>query len=92
MQFMKHVPWKIIGPMFIGFIQPKLTKVELSTLSGYILEFTFLHVASLKMLLKPLLTASVEVSLVPLETQRYYSSTNHLLKKPKSFEKVHELI
>ena len=69
MQFMKHVPWNITGPMFNGCIQPTLTKVELLTLPGYIPEFTVLQVASLKMLLKPFLTASVEVSPIPLETE-----------------------
>jgi len=49
--------------MFNGFIHPRLTKVESLTLPGYIPEFIFLQVASLKMLLKPLPTASVEVQL-----------------------------
>jgi len=89
---MKHVPWNITGPMFNGFIQPRLTKVESLALSGYIPEFIFLQVASLKMLLKPLPTASAEVSPVPVGTERYYSSTNRLLKRSKNFEKAHELI
>ena len=91
-QFTKPVPSNITGPMFNGCIPPKLTKVKLSTLPGYILEFTFLQVASLRMSLKPFLTTSVEVSPVPLKTERYYSSTNRWLKQSKSFAKVQERI
>jgi len=63
-------------PIFIGFMQPKLTKVELSTHPGYIPVFIFLQVALPKKSLKHLHMDFAEASQAPPRIGKSYTLTS----------------